>query len=132
MRQGLLSFIKSCVFTGKIAHIVIQCISTKRRMKRTEGWQRPPAREACTVAKNAGGRRVGAIRGRTQFMLPNGHYAKRNRHTGEILSIKWDKTPYRNVIIERDPSPSMIAAAERFASRQPGDIITLHPIRQAA
>ena len=53
------------------------------------------------MAKNKGGRRVGAIRGRTQFMLPNGHYAKRDRRTGEILSIKADKKPYRNVIIER-------------------------------
>jgi hypothetical protein len=86
----------------------------------------------CTVAKNMGGRRIGAIRGRTQFMLPNGHYAKRDRYTGEILTIKSDKTPYRNVIIERNPSPSLIARAERFASRKPGDIIALHPIRQAA
>lgn len=59
------------------------------------------------MARNKGGRRVGAIRGRTQFMLPNGHYAKRDRQTGEILSIKADKKPYKNVIIERTPDTAM-------------------------
>ena len=60
------------------------------------------------MAKNKGGRRVGAIRGRTQFMLPNGHYAKRDRQTGEILSIKADKKPYKNVIIEHVKDVSTI------------------------
>lgn len=55
------------------------------------------------MARNKGGRRAGAIRGRTQFMLPNGHYAKRDRRTGEIMSIKADTKPYKNVIIERTP-----------------------------
>jgi hypothetical protein len=64
------------------------------------------------MAKNKGGRRVGAIRGRTQFMLPNGHYAKRDRRTGEILSIKADTKPYKNVIIERtaDTAQEPVAA----------------------
>ena len=55
------------------------------------------------MAKNVGGRRIGAIRGRTQFRLPNGHYAKRDRRTGEIISIKADRKPYKNVVIEREP-----------------------------
>jgi hypothetical protein len=55
------------------------------------------------MARNVGGRRIGAIRGRTQLRLPSGHYAKRNRLTGEIMSIKADKKPYKNVVIEREP-----------------------------
>lgn len=57
------------------------------------------------MARNVGGRRIGAIRGRTQVKLPTGHYAKRDRRTGEIISIKADLKPYKNVIIERDPAP---------------------------
>ena len=63
------------------------------------------------MAKNKGGHRIGAIRGRTQFMLPNGHYAKRDRRTGEILSIKADKKPYKNVIIERMPDIAAVQTA---------------------
>jgi hypothetical protein len=82
------------------------------------------------MAINKGGRRVGAIRGRTQFRLPSGHYAKRDRRTGEILSIKADKKPYKNVIIERAP----VMIPERTA--QPGDGATLRilplPLDRAA
>ncbi len=54
------------------------------------------------MAKNGakGGGRKGAIRGRTQFLLPNGHYAKRDRKTGEILSVKADTRPYKGVVRE--------------------------------
>jgi hypothetical protein len=62
------------------------------------------------MARNVGGRRIGAIRGRTQFRLPSGHYAKRNRLTGEIMSIKADKKPYKNVVIEREPVNTVIEA----------------------
>ena len=65
------------------------------------------------MAKNGakGGGRRGAVRNRTQFRLPNGHYAKRNRQTGEILSIKADRTPYKGVVIDRNPTADMIARA---------------------
>jgi hypothetical protein len=65
------------------------------------------------MAKNGakGGGRRGAVRNRTQFRLPNGHYAKRNRQTGEILSIKADRTPYKGVVIEKHPSPDLVAQA---------------------
>ena len=78
------------------------------------------------MAKNKGGRRIGAIRGRTQFLLPNGHYAKRDRATGEILSIKADRKPYKNVVIEREPHPAprpTILAARDIDGR-----ISAHPI----
>lgn len=54
------------------------------------------------MAKNGvkGGGRKGAIRGRTQFLLPNGHYAKRDRKTGAIISVKADYTPYKGVTRE--------------------------------
>jgi hypothetical protein len=65
------------------------------------------------MARNVGGRRIGAIRGRTQVKLPNGHYAKRDRRTGEIISIKADLKPYKNVIIEREPAaPAPVATPQ--------------------
>jgi hypothetical protein len=59
-----------------------------------------------TNSRNGRGRR-GAIRGRTQFKLPNGHYAKRDRQTGEILSIKADLKPYKGIIIEEAPDATL-------------------------
>jgi len=65
------------------------------------------------MAKNVGGRRIGAIRGRTQFKLPSGHYAKVDRRTGEILSVKADRKPYKNVVITAPPStPAPVARAQ--------------------
>lgn len=59
-----------------------------------------------TNRRNGRGRR-GAIRGRTQFKLPSGHYAKRDRATGEILSIKADFEPYKGIVIEKTPPTSI-------------------------
>jgi hypothetical protein len=94
--------------------------------------EKTPARKVCNVAKNVGGRRIGAIRGRTQVMLPNGHYAKRDRKTGKILSVKADLKPYKNVVIERDPELSTIAVPEKTGTDEPTRIVTLHPTHQAA
>jgi len=60
------------------------------------------------VAKNGakGGGRRGAIRNRTQFELPGGHWAKRDTRTGEIISVKADRTPYKGVLKEKHP-PAM-------------------------
>lgn len=57
------------------------------------------------MAKNGGkgGGRRGAIRGRTQFLLPNGHYAKRDRQTGEVLAIKADLKPFKGIVKEKQP-----------------------------
>jgi hypothetical protein len=52
--------------------------------------------------RHGGGRR-GAIRNRTQFPLPNGHYAKVNRATGHMLSVKADRKPYKGVVIAPAP-----------------------------
>lgn len=54
------------------------------------------------MARNTGKGRRGAIRGRTQFRLPSGHYAKRDRRTGEILAIKKDMKPFKGVVMEKD------------------------------
>jgi hypothetical protein len=85
----------------------------------------------CIMARNVGGRRIGAIRGRTQFMLPDGHYAKRDRHTGEILSVKADLKPYKNVIIERESvaTPVQTGSAD---SRKPMARIIQLPLHRAA
>lgn len=72
------------------------------------GWRSGPFEKRPgkyrNMAKNGakGGGRKGAIRGRTQFLLPNGHYAKRDRKTGEIISVKADTKPYKGVV--REPS----------------------------
>lgn len=76
------------------------------------------------MAKNRkGGGRVGAVRGRTQFQLPNGHYAKRDTRTGEILSVKADLKPYKGIVKEKpQQQPSPLHEAPRRAltsSRKP-------------
>ena len=55
------------------------------------------------MAKNGakGGGRRGAIRNRTQFHLPSGHWAKRDIRTGEIISVKADRKPYKGVVREQ-------------------------------
>jgi len=63
-----------------------------------------------------GGRRIGAIRGRVQYRLPGGHYAKLDRKTGEILSVKADRTPYKNVVILREPP--VLAMGQRAPARR--------------
>lgn len=53
------------------------------------------------MAKNIGGRRIGAVRGRTQFQLPDGRWAKRDRTTGAVIAIKKDGEPFKGVARER-------------------------------
>ncbi|HEV2073767.1 MAG TPA: hypothetical protein VGR29_09020 [Thermomicrobiales bacterium] len=60
------------------------------------------------MAKNRkGGGRIGAVRGRTQFQLPNGHYAKRDTTTGVILSVKADLKPYKGIVKEKQLQQSL-------------------------
>ena len=52
------------------------------------------------MAKNAprgDGHRIGAVRSRSQFQLPNGHWAKRDRETGRIMDVKSDNDPFKGV-----------------------------------
>jgi hypothetical protein len=51
------------------------------------------------MAKNGprGGGRIGAIRSRSQFKMPNGHWAKRDKGSGEIMDVKADKAPFKGV-----------------------------------
>lgn len=77
--------------------------------------------------RTIGGGRVGAIRGRSQFLLPNGHWAKRDTKTGEILSVKADYHPYKGVVIEKF-APFLLAtgqAAQPMGRRQRA---TLQPL----
>lgn len=64
------------------------------------------------MAKNRkGGGRIGAVRGRSQFQLPNGHYAKRDTRTGEILSVKADLKPYKGIVKEKQQQPLPLPGA---------------------
>jgi hypothetical protein len=56
------------------------------------------------MAKNAptgDGHRKGAVRGRSQVKMPNGHYVKRDDKTGRFMDVKSDKTPFKGVRKER-------------------------------
>lgn len=57
------------------------------------------------MAKNApvgDGRRVGAVRGRSQTKTPSGHYVKRDAANGRFMDVKTsDKTPFKGVRKER-------------------------------
>ncbi|HEU0166044.1 MAG TPA: hypothetical protein VFQ54_13435 [Thermomicrobiales bacterium] len=89
------------------------------------------------MAKNKGngGGRVGAVRGRTQFQLPDGHYAKRDRWTGEILAIKADLKPFKGIVRER-PEELPIRVLESDAgpagSRESRVTEFLEPLSRAA
>lgn len=55
------------------------------------------------MAKNApkgDGRRIGAVKGRSQFKTPSGHWAKRDKQTGQIIDVKSDGTPFKGVTRE--------------------------------
>lgn len=41
-------------------------------------------------------RRIGAVRQRSQFQMPNGHWAKRGPD-GRIMDVKSDGTPFKGV-----------------------------------
>ncbi len=44
---------------------------------------------------------MGAVSGRSQFILPSGHPAKRDAATGKIMSVKSDKSQYKGVRKEK-------------------------------
>jgi hypothetical protein len=69
-------------------------------------FRRHSAGKGIAVAKNrtAGGGRRGAIRNRIQFRLPNGHYAKVNRNTGQVIAVKADRKPWKGVVITAAPA----------------------------
>lgn len=58
-----------------------------------------------SVAKNppiGDGRRVGAVRDRSQTQTPSGHYVKRDTKTGRFLDVKTsDMTPFKGVRREK-------------------------------
>lgn len=57
------------------------------------------------MAKNApygDGRRVGAVKDRSQTQTPSGHYVKRDTDTGRFMDVKTStKTPFKGVRKER-------------------------------
>jgi hypothetical protein len=71
--------------------------------------------------------RRGAIRGRYQFRLPNGRYAKVDRTTGRVLSVKADRKPYKGVVIVAAPARMPRRAGERRTL----PALTARPTRRA-
>lgn len=48
------------------------------------------------------GRRVGAVKKRSQTKTPSGHYVKRDADTGRFMDVKTtDKTPFKGVRKEK-------------------------------
>lgn len=47
------------------------------------------------------GRRIGAVRERSQTVTPSGHYVKRDTQTGRFMDVKSDKTPFKGVRREK-------------------------------
>jgi hypothetical protein len=47
--------------------------------------------------KSGDNRRHGAVKGRSQFQLPNGRWVKRNRENGQIMNVKSDDKPFKGV-----------------------------------
>lgn len=57
------------------------------------------------MAKNkpyGDGKRIGAVKDRSQFKTPSGHFAKRDSATGRIMDVKTtDKTPFKGIRKEK-------------------------------
>ncbi len=57
------------------------------------------------MAKNAptgDGRRIGAVKERSQTQTPSGHWVKRDAETGRFMDVKTtDKTPFKGVRKEK-------------------------------
>ena len=56
------------------------------------------------MAKNnppGDGRRIGAVRERSQTVTPSGHDVKRDTQTGRFMDVKSDKTPFKGVRREK-------------------------------
>ena len=56
------------------------------------------------MAKNnppGDGHRIGAVRERSQTVMPSGHYVKRDTQTGRFIDVKADKTPFKGVRREK-------------------------------
>lgn len=56
------------------------------------------------MARNAplgDGRRIGAVRGRSQVQAPNGNWTKRDTVTGRFMDQKTDGKPFKVVRRER-------------------------------
>lgn len=48
------------------------------------------------------GRRIGAVRDRSQTQTPSGHYVKRDASTGRFMDVKTSsKTPFKGVRKEK-------------------------------
>ena len=55
------------------------------------------------MGKNTGeGYRRGAVRERTQFERPDGHWQKRDELTGHFMPVKQSDGPYKGVAKEPD------------------------------
>jgi hypothetical protein len=53
------------------------------------------------IGKTGDGYLNGALKDRSQFQLPNGHWAKRNTDNGEIMNVKHDHKPFKSVRKEK-------------------------------
>jgi hypothetical protein len=47
--------------------------------------------------KTGDGHRIGAVKERSQFQHPNGHWMKRDANTGKIMDVKSDEKPFKGV-----------------------------------
>jgi hypothetical protein len=55
------------------------------------------------MARNTGnGFRIGAVRDRTQFQRPEGHWQKRDDSNGRFMEVKQSSGPYKGVAKEPD------------------------------
>lgn len=51
-------------------------------------------------------RRVGAVKGRTQFQRTDGLWVKRDSQTGQFMDVKSDSKPFKGITKEKQKSPS--------------------------
>jgi hypothetical protein len=65
-----------------------------------KSWRQKEVVHMATNPPKGAGRR-GAVRQRSQFLAPNGNWAKRDAKTGRIMDQKQDGTPFKGVRREK-------------------------------
>jgi hypothetical protein len=59
-------------------------------------------KQMATNPPTGDGKRIGAVKDRSQTQTPSGHYVKRDTNTGRFMDVKTtDKTPFKGVRKEK-------------------------------
>lgn len=89
-------------FSGRIMLIrVMEDFPVKSELTRIKTFIFLNFTQMATNPPTGDGHRHGAVRDRSQFEHPNGHWYKRDDNTGRIINCKSDENPFKGVRKEK-------------------------------